>query len=45
LLLESDARTARGARPVVMAQLRHGAGVQDIVDFLIDQGGLQPCAA
>ncbi|TBN42575.1 urease accessory protein UreG [Paracoccus subflavus] len=41
-LLESDARTARGARPVVMAQLRHGVGVDRIVDFLIDQGGLQP---
>lgn len=41
-LLESDARTARGARPVVMAQLRHGVGVDRVVDFLIDQGGLQP---
>ncbi|MFC3628677.1 urease accessory protein UreG [Paracoccus angustae] len=44
-LLESDARNARGARPVVMAQLRHGKGVKEIVDFLIDQGGLQPRAA
>ena len=41
-LLESDARAARGARPVVMAQLRHGMGVDRIVDFLIDQGGLTP---
>lgn len=41
-LLESDARAARGARPVVMAQLRHGGGVQQIVDFLIEQGGLTP---
>ncbi len=41
-LLESDARTARGARPVVMAQLRHGGGLDQIVDFLVDQGGLQP---
>lgn len=41
-LLESDARAARGARPVVMAQLRHGLGVDRIVDFLIDQGGLTP---
>ena len=41
-LLESDARNSRGARPVVMAQLRHGRGVDQIVDFLIDQGGLQP---
>ncbi|MCZ0960107.1 urease accessory protein UreG [Paracoccus benzoatiresistens] len=41
-LLETDARKARAARPVVMAQLRHGRGVGQIVDFLIDQGGLQP---
>lgn len=39
-LLESDARAARGARPVVMAQLRHGGGVQQVVDFLVEQGGL-----
>ncbi|GGF52283.1 urease accessory protein UreG [Paracoccus acridae] len=44
-LLERDARTARGPRPVIMAQLRHGQGVDRIVDFLIDQGGLQPRAA
>lgn len=44
-LLESDARAARAARPVVMAALRHGRGVDRIVDFLIDQGGLQPRAA
>ena len=39
-LLESDAAAARGARPFVMAQLRHGQGVQQIVDFLVDEGGL-----
>lgn len=44
VLLESDARNARGARPVIMAQLRHGGGVAEIVDFLVDQGGLQPQA-
>ena len=42
VLLESDARQARGARPVIMAQLRHGRGVDQIVDFLIDHGGLTP---
>lgn len=42
VLLESDATHARGARPVVMAQLRHGVGVDRIVDFLVDQGGLSP---
>ncbi len=44
-LLETDARKARGARPVVMAQLRHGKGVDQIVNFLIDHGGLRPRAA
>ncbi len=39
-LLESDAAAARGARPFVMAQLRHGRGVQQVVDFLVDEGGL-----
>ena len=45
VLLEKDAHEARGTRPVVMAQLRHGHGVQAIVDFLIEQGGLTPRAA
>lgn len=40
--LEADARKARPARPVIMASLRHGKGVAEIVDFLIEQGGLQP---
>lgn len=39
-LLEKDAHEARGPRPVVMAQLRHGKGVQQIVEFLVTQGGL-----
>ncbi|RJE79552.1 urease accessory protein UreG [Paracoccus sp. JM45] len=40
VLLENDARAARGTRPVVMAQLRQGGGVQAVVDFLVEQGGL-----
>ena len=39
-LLESDARAARGARPFVMAQLRHGRGVEAVVEFLVREGGL-----
>ncbi len=42
VLLEQDARAARGVRPLVMAQLRHGRGVAEIVDFLIREGGLVP---
>jgi urease accessory protein len=39
-LLESDARTARGARPFVMAALKSGQGVDEIVAFLVREGGL-----
>lgn len=39
-LLEEDTRKARGARPYVMARLRQGHGVADIVDFLCREGGL-----
>lgn len=40
VLLESDARTARGTRPVVMASLRGGRGVDEVADFIIREGGL-----
>jgi urease accessory protein len=40
VLLESDARAARGVRPVVMASLRAGQGVNEVVDFIIREGGL-----
>ncbi|MDJ0630236.1 MAG: urease accessory protein UreG [Rhodobacter sp.] len=39
-LLESDARAARGDRPFVMAGLKAGRGVAEIVAFLKDEGGL-----
>ena len=41
-LLESDARAARGPRPVVMASLRQGMGAEDVAEFIIHQGGLRP---
>jgi urease accessory protein len=41
VLLEADTARARGMRPYVMAQLRHGKGVQEVVDFIVKQGGLQ----
>ncbi|SDL40737.1 urease accessory protein UreG [Paracoccus chinensis] len=40
VLLESDARAARGTRPVVMASLRAGRGVEEVADFIIREGGL-----
>ncbi|WP_425090573.1 urease accessory protein UreG [Tropicimonas sp. S265A] len=39
-LLERDARAARGARPFVMAALKSGTGVPEIVAFLERDGGL-----
>ncbi len=41
VLLEADTTRARVGRPYVMAQLRHGTGVQEIVDFVVRHGGLQ----
>ena len=40
VLLEEDTKRARGTRPYVMARLRHGSGVDEIVDFLTREGGL-----
>lgn len=39
-LLESDAQVARGTRPFVMAALKEGVGVSEIVAFLKRDGGL-----
>jgi urease accessory protein len=39
-LLESDVRAARGARPFVMAALKSGKGVDEIVSFVVAEAGL-----
>ena len=39
-IMGSDARRMRGARPFVFTNLKTGAGVERIVDFLVTQGGL-----
>lgn len=39
-LLEADTKAARGMRPYVMAELKTGVGVQDIVAFIKREGGL-----
>lgn len=39
-LLEADTRAARGKRPFVMARLRQGVGIDEIVAFLQCEGGL-----
>jgi urease accessory protein len=40
VLLEEDTKRARGHRPYVMARLRQGQGVAEIVEFLCREGGL-----
>ena len=40
VLLESDTRAARGQRPYVMASLKAGRGVDEIVAFVMREGGL-----
>jgi urease accessory protein len=39
-LLAEDTARARGSRPFLMAELRHGKGVDEIVDFILRHGGL-----
>ncbi|MFM2355473.1 MAG: hypothetical protein RLZZ528_1209 [Pseudomonadota bacterium] len=39
-LLVADTARARGARPFVMASLRNGRGVSEVVDFILREGGL-----
>ena len=45
VLLENDARAARGSGATVMAAVREGQGVDEIVAFLEREGGLQIGAA
>ncbi len=40
-LLRSDTEAARAGRPYVLASLRNGTGVSDVVDFIEIQGGLE----
>jgi len=39
-LLEADTERARGPRPYVLAQLRNGVGVDQVVRFIEEDGGL-----
>ncbi len=39
-LLEADTRTARGTRPYLMARIRQGHGVDEVVAWLQRDGGL-----
>lgn len=44
VLMESDARAARAGKALVMAALRHGKGIDAIVEFILHEGGLAPRA-
>jgi urease accessory protein len=37
-VMQHDALRMRGARPFVMTNLKSGAGVQDVVDFIVQRG-------
>ncbi len=39
-VMERDSRKMRGHRPFVFAQVKHGKGVQAVVDFIVEAGGL-----
>ena len=39
-LLEADTRRARQGRPYVMARVRHGVGIAEVVAFLQTEGGV-----
>jgi len=40
--MREDAAAARGARPTLFCDLRHGVGVDDIARFVRERGGLVP---
>ncbi|MEQ6247527.1 urease accessory protein UreG [Sulfitobacter sp. HNIBRBA3233] len=44
-VMERDAKRMRGDRPTVFTALRHGEGVQAVVDHIIKSGGLRDIAA
>jgi urease accessory protein len=39
-VMEHDARRMRGARPFVFTNLKSGDGLDQVVDFIVEQGGL-----
>jgi urease accessory protein len=40
-LLQSDTAEARGSRPYVLAQIRNGIGLPEVIAFLQSEGGLE----
>ena len=40
-VMDSDSKKMRGERPYIFAKVKHDEGVTDIVNFVIEEGGLQ----
>ncbi|MGN0932208.1 urease accessory protein UreG [Falsigemmobacter intermedius] len=40
--LEADTRKARGSKPFVLAEVRNGKGLDEIISWLLRHGGLTP---
>jgi urease accessory protein len=43
-VMEADTRRMRGERPYVMANLRGGVGVREVIGFIAEAGGLASAA-
>ena len=39
-MMDRDSKKMRGDRPFVFAQVKHGEGVAEIINFIIQTGGL-----
>ncbi|MBH73329.1 MAG: urease accessory protein UreG [Rhodospirillaceae bacterium] len=39
-IMKRDSKKMRGERPFIFAQVKHGNGIQHIVDFIVETGGL-----
>ena len=39
-VMDSDSKRMRGERPYIFAKVKHGEGVTDIINFVIEEGGL-----
>ena len=39
-VMDSDSKKMRGERPYIFAKVKHDEGVTDIVNFIIEEGGL-----
>ena len=43
-VMDRDARKMRGERPFVFTNLKAGDGLQTVIDFILDFGGVRPAA-